>query len=90
MNSKRHNRPYRYLAEHYDSIFGPFSDARDAAREAVVASILPQVHSACDLACGTGTTAVKLARDAAPFFINSVVTRGCRTLYLARKALTTR
>lgn len=63
MISGTRNRPYKYLAEFYDRIFGPLDDQRDAARQAVVSPILPQVRSACDLGCGPGTTAVKLAKD---------------------------
>lgn len=56
------SRTYTYLAEYYDLFFGSFDGARDAARQAVVGPILPQVRSACDLACGSGTTAVTFAR----------------------------
>ncbi len=34
----------------------------DAARERLLGRILPRVETACDLACGTGTTALILAR----------------------------
>ena len=53
--------PYRWLAEHYDTLFGPYRFGLDAAREHVLEPILPRVESACDLACGTGTTAVSMA-----------------------------
>jgi ubiquinone/menaquinone biosynthesis C-methylase UbiE len=59
-----HNRPYKYLAEFYGRIFTPgLSTIQEAARQAVFGSILPQIQSACDLACGTGTTAVNLAKS---------------------------
>jgi SAM-dependent methyltransferase len=58
------NRPYKYLAEFYDRIFTPgISATQEAARQAVLGSILPRVQSACDLACGSGTTAVHLAKN---------------------------
>lgn len=63
MISGNRNRPYKYLAEFYDQMFGSYDNIRDAARQAVVGPILPQVQSACDLACGSGTTAVKLAKE---------------------------
>jgi SAM-dependent methyltransferase len=55
-------RPYRWLAQYYDELFSSFRRPIDAARERVLGRILPQVESACDLACGTGTTALILAR----------------------------
>jgi len=54
-------RPYRWLAQYYDEIFSPFRTPIDAAREHVLGRILPHVETACDLACGTGTTALLLA-----------------------------
>jgi SAM-dependent methyltransferase len=55
-------RPYRWLAQYYDEFFSPFRFPLDAARQRVLSRILPHVESACDLACGTGTTALTLAR----------------------------
>jgi len=57
------NQPYRWLARYYDQLFQPFRTPIDAARESALRSILPRVHTACDLACGTGTTALMLARQ---------------------------
>jgi SAM-dependent methyltransferase len=63
MNNRIRNRPYKHLAQFYDRIFTPsVSGIQKTARQAVMGSILPQVHSACDLACGSGTTAVSLAK----------------------------
>lgn len=56
-------RPYRWLAQYYDALFGSFRVPIDAAREHLLGGILPQVKIACDLACGTGTTALRLARQ---------------------------
>lgn len=46
-------RPYKYLAEFYDQLFGHFDDARDAERQAAIGSIPPRLHSARHLACGS-------------------------------------
>jgi len=54
-------RPYRWLAEHFDRMFTGHHRFVEAARRAIVEPILPQVRVACDLACGTGTTALALA-----------------------------
>ncbi len=62
-SSTTRNRPYKYLAEYYDRVFTPgVSGIQEATRRAVMGSILPQVQSACDLACGSGTTAVSLEK----------------------------
>lgn len=55
-------RPYRWLARYYDDIFSPFRGPLDEARQQVLRRILPGVQTACDLGCGTGTTAVVFAR----------------------------
>jgi hypothetical protein len=55
-------RPYRWLAQYYDELFSSLRAPIDAARERVLGPILPHVEIACDLACGTGTTALILAR----------------------------
>jgi SAM-dependent methyltransferase len=55
------NRPYKLLAEYYDRFFTFHLPWFEAARERVLGSFLPRVESACDLACGTGTTALLLA-----------------------------
>ena len=55
-------KPYRWLAHYYDDLFGAFRIPADAARERLLRKILPTVETSCDLACGTGTTALLLAR----------------------------
>ncbi len=54
--------PYHWLAQYYDQFFGPFRGPIEAAREQLLAPILPHVASACDMACGTGYTVLALAR----------------------------
>jgi SAM-dependent methyltransferase len=65
MSKKLRNRPYRQLAEYYDRMFSPdeLSAIQESARETILGPILPRVQSACDLACGLGTTAVRLAKN---------------------------
>jgi SAM-dependent methyltransferase len=55
------NRPYKWLAEYYDQLFTFHLPRFEAARRLVLGDILPHLDSACDLACGTGTTALLLA-----------------------------
>jgi SAM-dependent methyltransferase len=52
---------YRQLAEFYDCVFGDGRGWLDAARARIVDPLLPRVTVACDLACGTGDTALALA-----------------------------
>jgi len=55
------NKPYRWLAQYYDELFSSFRSPLDLVRGRVLSGILPRVKTACDLACGTGTTALTLA-----------------------------
>ncbi len=54
--------PYTLLAEHYDEFFTSHISEYRRARRKLLSEVLPRVRSACDLACGTGTTALELAR----------------------------
>ncbi len=54
-------RPYRWLAEYFDRIFAGYRGSADAAHRAILEPVLPRVRTACDLACGTATTALELA-----------------------------
>jgi len=55
-------RPYALLAQHYDVLFLGSRAPLDAARQHALGRALPGVTAACDLACGTGTVALALAR----------------------------
>ena len=57
------NRPYGLLAQYYDQLFNFHHSWYEAARQRVLGRILLHIESACDLACGTGTTALALARE---------------------------
>lgn len=56
-----HNRPYKWLAKYYDQFFTFHLPQFEAARQRVLGDILPRLDSACDMACGTGSTALLLA-----------------------------
>lgn len=53
---------YKWLAEHYDEVFQAHLPAIDAARREMLGARLEKAGSACDLCCGTGTTAVHFAQ----------------------------
>lgn len=55
-------KPYRLLAHFYDQMQTDAPQMNRHAREKVLGKILPRIRSVCDLGCGTGTTAVELAR----------------------------
>lgn len=55
-------KPYRWLAKYYDIVFTVREPWAEAAHRAILGRILPGVMSACDLACGSGATALKLAK----------------------------
>ncbi len=52
---------YDVLARYYDLFFAAAWKSA-AIREQLLKSVFPRVSSACDLCCGTGTTAVDFAR----------------------------
>ena len=55
-------KTYTLLARYYDQFFTFHLEWYRQARRLLLGKILPQVNAACDLACGTGTTALELAR----------------------------
>ena len=55
------HRSYTFLARYYDQFFSSHIPEYQRARRELLREILPEVQSACDLACGTGTTAIELA-----------------------------
>ncbi len=61
MKTRKTIRPYQWLAEYYDEIFTFHLPWYESARQEILGDVLPQVESACDLACGTGVTALLLA-----------------------------
>lgn len=69
---------YRWLARYYDLLFSPYRGPGDAAREWVLQRILPYTVSACDLACGTGVTAMTLARAAIKVYAVDLSPEMCR------------
>jgi len=71
-------RPYRWLAQYYDELFSSFRAPIDAARQRVLGPILPHVETACDLACGTGTTALMLARKGIKMYAVDLSPLMCR------------
>jgi len=78
MTPNRPIRPYRWLAQYYDELFSDFRAPMDAAREHVLGRILPRVETACDLACGTGTTALALARRGIQMYAVDLSPEMCR------------
>lgn len=63
MTRARHsNLPYGLVARYYDELHGPMSRMNRVARERVLGEILSRARTVCDLGCGTGTTAIELAR----------------------------
>jgi SAM-dependent methyltransferase len=55
-------RTYTLLARYYDQFFTFHLGWYRQARRELLGKIFPHVRAACDLACGTGTTALELAR----------------------------
>ena len=62
MPSASSNRPYTVLTRYYDQMFAPYLSWSRRVRRRLLGEILPHVRSACDVCCGTGTTALEFAR----------------------------
>lgn len=59
---------YTLLPRFYDQMTGDAAAMNRHARQKILGEILPRCTSVCDLGCGTGTTAVELARQALKVF----------------------
>lgn len=70
--------PYCWLAEYYDEVFSPNWSPMRRVRETVLKKIMHGVKSACDLACGTGETALGFARAGIDAFAVDVSPTMCR------------
>jgi SAM-dependent methyltransferase len=75
-------RPYKLLAEHYDQLFGFARSWGEFARTNLLANVFPKIGSACDLACGTGTAALEIARRGLKVYAVDLSPTMCR---LARR-----
>jgi SAM-dependent methyltransferase len=74
--------PYKLLAVYYDRLFEPIRAPAARALRQLLKDILKQAEVACDLACGTGTTAVELARRGIRMYAVDASPQMCR---LARR-----
>jgi SAM-dependent methyltransferase len=74
--------PYELLAVYYDRLFEPIRAPMGRARQEILGGILKRAEAACDLACGTGTTAVELARRGIRMYAVDASPQMCR---LARR-----
>jgi SAM-dependent methyltransferase len=70
--------PYKWLAEHYDEFFTFHRPWFEKARRKILGPVLPQVKSACDLACGTGEVAVRMAAQGIRTFAVDLSPGMCR------------
>ena len=69
---------YQLLAEYYDQFFTFHLPWYRTARRKLLGSTLRRADSACDLACGTGTTALELARRGIKVFAVDISSAMCR------------
>lgn len=72
------NKPYHWLAEHYDTFFDFHREWFQSARNRILTRVWPKLDSACDLACGTGTVALTLAARGLRTYAVDLSPRMCR------------
>lgn len=78
---------YKLLAVYYDRLLGPVRAPMSRIRPVVLGEILKRTSVACDLACGTGTTAVELAQRGIRMYAVDASAPMCRLARLkAREA----
>ncbi|MEK6677183.1 MAG: class I SAM-dependent methyltransferase [Planctomycetota bacterium] len=63
MKSTKPSPPYSILGRYYDQLTHEAAGMNQHARKKILGSILAKVKTVCDLGCGTGTTAIHLARS---------------------------
>ena len=79
--------PYKLLALYYDRLFEPIRAPMGRIRRQLIPDIMKRAESMCDLACGTGTTAVELARRGTRVYAVDASPQMCRLArQKARKA----
>ena len=74
------NAPYALLARYYDVLCAYAAPMNRHARKQILRTVLPRVRSVCDVGCGSGETALELARrglevhavDSSPVFCEVV------------------
>src|SRR5262249_44005902 len=80
------NRPYALLARFYDNLVTGVAEMNRHARGRVLGRELARARVVCDLACGSGDTAIDLARaghvvhavDSSPVFLRTVREKAAR------------
>ncbi|MGH9804691.1 MAG: class I SAM-dependent methyltransferase [Candidatus Acidiferrales bacterium] len=81
------HKPYGMLARFYDTLADYAPAMNRHARERILGRILDQVRSACDLACGSGETALALAHRGLKVYAVDLSPTFCRiTRRKARRA----
>lgn len=70
--------PYKWLAQYFDEIFLPYRSPLERMRKQLLRFVVPRVKSACDLACGTGETALAFARRGIETFAVDLSPAMCR------------
>jgi SAM-dependent methyltransferase len=62
MRKPKASPPYSVLGRFYDQVTRDSPEMNRHARRKILGRLLPRLKAVCDLGCGTGTTAVELAR----------------------------
>jgi len=70
--------PYSILGRFYDSLTRQSPRMNRLARRKILGKLLPHLHTVCDLGCGTGTTAVTLAKAGHKVYAVDASSTQCR------------
>jgi SAM-dependent methyltransferase len=78
--ARKSSAPYTLLARFYDVLTAPVPRMNRHARRRILGKILGNVHSACDLGCGSGETALDLARRGIKVYALDLSPGNCRVV----------
>jgi SAM-dependent methyltransferase len=69
---------YQLIADTYDLFFTSHREWFQQIRASILADILPNARTVCDIGCGTGHTAINLAKQATKVFAIDVSSEMCK------------
>ncbi len=82
----KENKPYSLLARFYDDVLPGMADMNRHARGQMLGPLLDDARVTCELACGSGSTAVDLARAGKRVYAIDHSAEFCRTVRCRARA----
>jgi SAM-dependent methyltransferase len=77
MSSNETYTGYHVIANTYDTFFTAHREWYQQTRDSILAAILPNAKTVCDIGCGTGYTAINIAKEGRKVFAVDVSSTMC-------------